>query len=82
MRDTTRFENVPGAAFQFWNAKRGWPSIKATLRLEVMGEEPWNDMRTHQPVRVRGLGRAKRGLVRRALARERPAGPPPTITTS
>ena len=76
VRELARLENAVGGGSQVVEGPRSWDSMRASLRVEVMGDAPGRI--------IRGIyyEMVWRDCIRRAVNRLRPAGPPPTQTTS
>lgn len=76
VRETTRFEKLSEVGFHDFSLERSPPSTKVTdTFLETDGEEPVHGQQSELLLNCNEL-------VPNALASARPAGPPPTITTS
>lgn len=76
VRETTRFENVPGEGDQFRTFDRSPASTRVTRKFSRTNrEEP------REPELSRGASMVVSTLPS-ALANASPAGPPPTMTTS
>lgn len=78
VNELQRFANCVGEASLSFPFSRSKPSIRAILRPDVTGDEPAQHQRNGP------IGQPVEGIVilRSPLSRLRPAGPPPTHTTS